>query len=144
MFVSFGGFGIVRKIKPSRSDRNDRPPSAMLTLQYGHRRDNTGAQVEFVNALVMRVPSHTWARLADSLKEGMVVEVRGKVQGVFKTVVDHGILSSELVVESVRPVKLDALLELADAARSLQRPEAAPEPASAKAEPAPAHSPAEE
>lgn len=134
MLANFVVVGLVRKIKGGNVDpKTQRPSSAMLTVQYGHKRDNTGGPVEFINALAMRVPSHTWQRLQAQVTVGQVVEIKGKIQGVYKQVMDGGYLTSELVVESVKSIKHETLTELAEAAAAM-RMEA---PAAAdKAEPA--------
>lgn len=129
MLANFTVVGLIRKIKGGNMDpKTQRPSSAMLTVQYGHKRDNTGGAVEFINALAMRVPSHTWQRLQTQIAIGQVVEIKGKIQGVFKSVSDGGYLTSELVVESVKPIKQETLAELVEAAAAM-RAEAAPAPA---------------
>lgn len=59
-------------------------PSAVLFIQYGPRREPTHRQVEFINAVNVRVPGAKWPTLAEKIQEGALVEITGRIQGVYR------------------------------------------------------------
>lgn len=122
MIHSFQMLGVIRKITitggnnrateartgeegaaPAEGAAERKGPSALLFIQYGPRREPTARAVEFVNAVNVRVPSYKFPMLQDKLKVGQVVEIHGRVQGVYKPTNDEGHLSNELVAERVVP-----------------------------------------
>lgn len=78
-------------------------PSALLFIQYGPRREPTLRAVEFINAVNVRVPNYKYPMLQDKLKVGQLVEIHGRIQGVYKPGNEEGHMSNELVVERVVP-----------------------------------------
>jgi len=99
--------GEIKKIQVSTPKESKDPsapkknPSAVLLVQYGVTREATGNPVEFVNAVMVRVPSYLYPKVADKLKEGSTVQINGHLQGVFKTVMDDGYFTAELVADRV-------------------------------------------
>lgn len=134
MIHTFTLVGRIRRIAVSGSNRQananggqeatgaesngaaNKGPSAVLTIQYGPRRDPTNRAVEFVNAVSVRVPSYKWPMLADKLKDDMLVEIQGRIQGVFRMNPDmarlagkqdgQGRMDIELVAERVMPLNM--------------------------------------
>jgi hypothetical protein len=99
--------GEIKKIQVSTPKESKDPsapkknPSAVLLVQYGVTREATGNPVEFVNAVQVRVPSYLYPKIADKLKEGSTVQINGHLQGVFKTMMDDGYFTAELVADRV-------------------------------------------
>ena len=96
--------------------KDNKGPSAVLMVQYGPRREPTNRAVEFVNAVNVRVPNYRWPMLQDKISEGMLVEISGRIQGVFRTPADlarlagkgsePGRMDIELVAERITPIDL--------------------------------------
>lgn len=101
LFNVFFLAGEVHRVKVVKG-RGERPPSAVLTLQYGPQRETSGGAVEFVNAVQIRVPSYKYGKVEKRLKEGAKIQVAGRLQGVFKPMMDaSGFLTAELVAERI-------------------------------------------
>lgn len=101
MIHAFFLVGEIKKISVSEPKDPKKNASAVLLLQYGKQRETTGNAVEFVNAVMVRVPSYKFPQIKDKLKVGAQVQVNGHLQGVFKTIVDDGYFTSELVADRI-------------------------------------------
>lgn len=93
--------GEVKKIDVSEPKDPKKGASAIILLQYGPPRKQTGNVVEFVNAVLIRIPNYKFPTLRDRLKVGQHVEVIGKLQGVYKPMMDSGFYTTELVADRV-------------------------------------------
>lgn len=93
--------GVVKKIQVSTPKDPKRNASAVLLIQYGPPRDSTGRAVEFVNAVLVRVPSYQWPRVAGKIAPEQRITVHGSIQGVHKTVMEEGHLGVELVADRI-------------------------------------------
>lgn len=101
MIHAFFLVGEIKKISISEPKDPKKNASAVLLVQYGKQRETTGNAVEFVNAVMIRVPSYKFPQIKDKLKVGAQVQVNGHLQGVFKTIVDDGYFTTELVADRV-------------------------------------------
>lgn len=101
MIHAFFLVGEIKKIQVSEPKDPRKNASAVLLVQYGVTREQTGGSVEFVNAVMVRVPSYKYPQLKDKLKVGAKVQINGHLQGVFKTMLDDGHFTTELVADRV-------------------------------------------
>lgn len=104
MINAFFLVGEIKKIsvsEPKGPKDPKRNASAVLLVQYGKQRETTGNAVEFVNAVLVRVPSYKYPQIKDKLKVGAKVQINGKLQGVLKTIVDDGFFTTELVADHI-------------------------------------------
>lgn len=101
MIHTFFLVGEVKKINVSEPKDPKKNASAVLLVQYGVQRESTGGAVEFVNAVMVRIPSYKYPQLKDQLKVGQTVQITGHLQGVFKTMMDEGFFTTELVADRV-------------------------------------------
>lgn len=101
MINTFFMFAEIKKITISEPKDPSKNASAVLLLQYGVQREASGGPVEFVNAVMVRVPGYKFPALRDKLQVGSKVVVTGHLQGVFKTVMDEGFFTTELVADRV-------------------------------------------
>lgn len=101
MIHNFFLTGVLKKIQVSTPKDPKRNASAVLLVQYGPPRDSTGRSVEFVNAVLIRVPSYQWPRVADKLAVDDEITVHGSIQGVHKTLMEEGHLTVELVADRI-------------------------------------------
>jgi hypothetical protein len=98
--------GEIKKINVStpkaRGDEPAKPESAVMLVQYGPQRVSSNGQVEFVNAVQIRVPNFKFPQLKAKLAVGKKVQIHGKLQGVLKAALDeNGYFATELVAERV-------------------------------------------
>lgn len=93
--------GEIKKITISEPKDPKKFASAVLLVQYGVQRETTGGAVEFVNAVMVRVPSFKFPKLRDKLTVGQRVQITGKLQGVYKAMMNEGYFSTELVADRV-------------------------------------------
>jgi hypothetical protein len=93
--------GDIKKIQVSEPKDPRKNASAVLLVQYGATREQTGGSVEFVNAVMVRVPSYKYPTLKDKLRVGAKVQINGHLQGVFKTMLDDGHFTTELVADRI-------------------------------------------
>lgn len=93
--------GEVKKVQVSEPKNPTKNASAVLLIQYGALRESTGGPVEFVNAVMVRVPSYKFPQMRDKLREGVQVLINGHVQGVYKSVMNEGFFTAELVADRV-------------------------------------------
>lgn len=101
MIHAFFIVGEIKKIQVSEPKDPKKNASAVLLVQYGVTRESTGGAVEFVNAVMIRVPSYKYPQLKDKLKVGKQVQVNGHLQGVFKSMMEEGYFVTELVADRV-------------------------------------------
>lgn len=101
MIHAFFLAGTIKKIQVSEPRDPKKNASAILLVQYGPTREQTGGAVEFVNAVMVRVPSYKYPQLKDKLEVGAKVQVNGHLQGVYKTMMDDGFFTTELVADRV-------------------------------------------
>lgn len=110
--------GTIKKIQVSTPKDPKRPASAVVLVQYGPSRETTGGQVEFVNAVMVRIPSYKYPKVADSLKVDVQVIIHGHLQGVYKQMMDEGYFTTELVADRIEvndvPVSTEAPAPAAD------------------------------
>lgn len=91
--------GRIKRIQIT--DKNPAKVSAVVLVQYGSSRERTGGPVEFINALMVRIPPFRYEKVKEFLKEDVRVDVTGHMQGVLKQVMAEGYMTSELVVDRV-------------------------------------------
>lgn len=101
MINTFILVGEIKKINVSQPKDPKKNASAVMMVQYGVKRESTGNSVDFVNAVLIRVPSYKYPRYADMLKEGARVEITGKLQGVLKPSLADNFLATELVADRI-------------------------------------------
>lgn len=101
MIHAFFLVGEIKKIQVSEPKDPKRNASAILLVQYGATRESTGGPVEFVNAVMVRIPSYKYPQIKDKLKMGKQVQINGHLQGVYKSVMDDGFFTTELVADRV-------------------------------------------
>lgn len=93
--------GVIKKVSISKPKDPKKGASAVIMVQYGVRRESTGNAVDFVNAVLIRVPSYRYPKCADILKEDARVEITGKLQGVLKASLENNLLTTELVADRI-------------------------------------------
>jgi hypothetical protein len=93
--------GEIKKVDISEPKDPKRGASAIILLQYGPPRKQTGNAVEFVNAVLIRIPNYKFPVLRERIRVGQHVAVVGKLQGVYKPMMDTGFYTTELVADRV-------------------------------------------
>jgi hypothetical protein len=93
--------GEIKKIQVSEPKDPRKTASAVVLIQYGPTRESTGGPVEFVNAVMVRIPSYKFPQLRDKLHVGSKVQINGHLQGVFKSMMEDGFFTAELVADRV-------------------------------------------
>lgn len=101
MIHQFFIVGTIKKINVNEPKDPKKSASAVMLVQYGPSRDTTGNAVEFVNAVMVRVPSYRYPQLKPSLELGAKVSITGHLQGVYKSLIDDAIFTTELVADKV-------------------------------------------
>ena len=101
MINKFFLVGDIKRISISEGKSAGKQASAIILLQYGNPREESGGAVEFVNAAMIRIPSYRFPALRDKLREGQKVVVEGHIQGVFKKMLETGHFAVELVADRV-------------------------------------------
>jgi len=91
--------GTIRSVQIKGVDKPGRKPSAIFMLQYGKNRQRTGGAVEFVNAVLVRVPSSRLERIQSKLVDGAEVAITGHVQGLIKYTLGQAGYAIELVAD---------------------------------------------
>lgn len=109
MIHQFFIVGQIKKIQVSEPKDPKKNPSAVLLVQYGATREQSGGAVEFINAVMVRVPNYRYPAIKDSLQVGAVIEIKGHVQGVYKTAIDEGFFTVELVADQIAPADFSYL-----------------------------------
>lgn len=107
MINTFFVLGEIKQVQVSKVSDPSKSPSALVLVQYGPHRESTGGMVEFVNAVMVRIPGYRYATSKDFLVVGKQIQVQGKLQGVFRSVMDSGHFVTELVAEQVREHRVD-------------------------------------
>src|SRR5690606_8519138 len=75
--------------------------SAIVLVQWGPLREQSGGAVDFINAGLVRIPNYRFPKLQDKLKVGQTVKINGHIQGVVKTLADDSYITNELVADRV-------------------------------------------
>jgi hypothetical protein len=101
MINTFFLVGDIRKINISTPKDPSKGESAVMLVQYGPDRDQSKNAVEFVNAVMIRIPNFKFPALKSKLQVGRKVQVNGHLQGVLKAVMDDGFFTTELVADRV-------------------------------------------
>lgn len=101
MINTFFLVGDIKKINVSTPKDPNKPESAVMLVQYGAQRESSNGTVEFVNAVMIRVPGFKFPQLKAKLKVGKKVQVNGHLQGVLKAAIDEGFFTTELVADRV-------------------------------------------
>lgn len=101
MINTFFIVGEIKKINVSTPKDPAKQESAVMLVQYGPQRESSNGTVEFVNAVMIRVPSFKFPALKTKLKVGKKVQVNGHLQGVLKSAIDEGYFTTELVADRV-------------------------------------------
>lgn len=99
MINQFSLSGRLKRIQIS--DKNPAKVSAVVLVQYGASRERTGGPVEFVNAIMVRIPPFRFEKVKQHLVEGNRIDISGHLQGVLKQVMAEGYFTSELVADRV-------------------------------------------
>lgn len=103
MINNFFMTGKIKKITVSTPKDPTKNASAVILVQYGKKREESGGPVEFVNAVLIRIPSYKYPKIRDSLSVGAKVSITGHLQGVFKTMMEDGFFTAELVADRIVP-----------------------------------------
>ncbi|OCX68696.1 hypothetical protein A6M27_17020 [Acidithiobacillus thiooxidans] len=103
--------GRVDRITQNKKREGGKGGSAMILLKYGPEREVSNGPVEFVNAVVIRVPAFRFEAIGSRLEEGAVVSVTGHVQGIVKGGMGETYMTQELVADNIRANDLDFLFE---------------------------------
>ena len=93
--------GEIKKVQVSEPKDPKKNASCVMLVQYGQLREQTGGAVEFVNAVMIRVPSYKYPQIKDKLAVGKQVQINGHLQGVYKTMMDDGYFTTELVADRI-------------------------------------------
>ena len=93
--------GEIKKINVSEPKDPTKNASAVMLVRYGAQREASGGPVEFVNAVMIRVPSYKYPALREKLAVGKNVCVTGHLQGVYKSAMDEGFFTTELVADRI-------------------------------------------
>ena len=93
--------GEIKKINIHKPKDPKKTASAVLLVQYAVQRESSGIAAEFVNAGLIRVPSYKFPQLRANLAVGKNVEITGHLQGVFKSVMEDGYFTTQLVADRV-------------------------------------------
>jgi len=101
MINTFFLVGDIKKINISTPKDPAKGESAVILVQYGATRAASNGAVEFVNAVMIRIPNFKFPQLKAKLKVGKKVQIHGKLQGVLKAAIDEGFFTTELVAEKI-------------------------------------------
>lgn len=106
--------GQIKKVHVSEPKDPKKQASAVILVQYGPTRESTGKAVEFINAVMVRVPGYKWPSVKDKLIVDKKVEIFGYLQGVYKSVLDDGLFTTELVADKITFEKEDGSVPESD------------------------------
>lgn len=101
MIHAFFLVGELKKITVNEPKDPKKNASAIVLVQYGDIRESTGGPVDFVNAVMIRIPGFKYPQVKDKLRVGSQVQVHGHLQGVLKESLDQGFFTTELVADRV-------------------------------------------
>lgn len=93
--------GIIKKVQISEPKSAGKGASAIILVRYGVERESTGNQVDFVNAVLIRIPSFKFPKIRDDVKVGRHVDITGHLQGVVKNIMSEAFVTTELVADRV-------------------------------------------
>lgn len=111
MTHAFFTTGHIKKIHVTEPKDPKKQASAVILVQYGPPRESTGKAVEFVNAVMVRIPGYKWPSVKDKIAIDKKVEIFGYLQGVYKAVLDDGLFTTELVADKITFEKEDSTPE---------------------------------
>ncbi|MDE2343600.1 MAG: hypothetical protein KGL63_09470 [Betaproteobacteria bacterium] len=100
MINTFLMVGVLERVHISEPRKKDKASGAIV-VRYGDDRNQSGGQVEFLNAALIRIPPYRLPAIRDRLREGAFVHVVGHIQGVYKHQAGQGVLDTELVADRV-------------------------------------------
>ena len=100
MINTFLMVGVLERVHISEPRKKDKASGAIV-VRYGDDRNQSGGQVEFLNAALIRIPPYRLPAIRDRLREGAFVHVVGHIQGVYKHQAGQGVLDIELVADRV-------------------------------------------
>lgn len=103
--------GRIDRITINKKRNDGKGGSAMILLKYGPERETSNSSVEFVNAVVIRIPAFRFEALGSRLQEGAVASVTGHIQGILKGGMGDTYMTQELVADNIRVNDLDFLFE---------------------------------
>lgn len=92
--------GVIENVHISEPKRADKATAAIL-VRYGDLRNQTGKVVEFVHAVLVRVPPFRLPMVRDQLKVGAFVHVIGHLQGLLKNQAGQAVFDVEVVVDRI-------------------------------------------
>jgi hypothetical protein len=92
--------GVIETVHISEPKRADKATAAIL-VRYGDLRNQTGKVVEFVHAVLVRVPPFRLPMVRDQLKVGAFVHVIGHLQGLVKNQAGQAVFDVEVVVDRI-------------------------------------------
>ena len=92
--------GFLKKVRIAEAAPG-KPASAVVMVQYGAERQRTGKRVEFVNALLVRIPSQRLEKIKARLKVGDYITLVGHHQGTLKSNGMDTVWATELVADRV-------------------------------------------
>lgn len=93
--------GSVRRIAVTTPRDPRKGASAVVTVQWGPVREQSGGSVDFINAGLIRIPNYRFPKIQDKLKVGQRVKIIGHIQGVVKGGLDEPYITNELVADRV-------------------------------------------
>lgn len=99
--------GIVKTIKGGE-EKDGKQQAAILMVQYGKPRSRGEGNVEFVNAVLIRVPGYLYGKVKEKMDVGSVVRVDGHIQGVVKTVANERFFTIEMVADRIAVAESDS------------------------------------
>lgn len=91
--------GKVKSVQIRQPKHVGKNPTALVLVQYGEERNRTGQEVEFINAVMVRVPDGLFSRIESQLQVGAQVQVNGHLQGVSRVLEGVQHFSTELVAD---------------------------------------------
>lgn len=92
--------GQIKKINISSPRDSCKSESAVILLQYRAQRESANGPVDFVNAVMIRIPDIQFQKLRDKLVVGQHIHVHGHLQGALKNGV-AGFYVTELVADRI-------------------------------------------
>lgn len=99
MIHQFSIYGNIKRINVTEPKDPKKNPSAIIMVQYGGTREATGRPVEFINAVMVRVPNYQYPRVKDQLVLDATVHIQGHLQGVYKSTGADTFFTTELVAD---------------------------------------------
>lgn len=98
--------GVVLRVSIPERYKNDERYSPVLIVQYGAQREmKRGQSVHFVNAVPVKVIAPKWQMVKDQIKEGVLIQVQGHIQGLVREEDDYRKPGIELVADRINVVE---------------------------------------